>query len=748
MATKPIEVIVDVLEQRAQVRVEGKGWRTRCPNPGHLDEHPSFFLYPGGGGRCFTQCARYWSRQGLGELLGIDLQSSRRGLTLRELADAKGLPVEFLESVGVTDGITGSGSNRGPCVDIPYVDQQGEIVGVHKRLRLSGDPRFVWRRGDHTTLYGQQHIRDLERSGSVILVEGETDAWTLWHARIPALALPGASTWHKKYAPLLEGVTVYLWHEPDGGGDELLEAVSRDLPDVRIIEAPADAKDPSDLYLLDPDHFKESMKALAAAARPVSDILCRAATATAEEALNASRHLLDDPNLFDKLRDALAANGYAGDVRPALMAYVTIASRLLDDPLNVAYISESAAGKNAAVDVTLPFFPAEAYYLVRASSPRALIYNDEVFAHRVVILTEADSLPEEGPAASAMRSLMSDREMMYEVVERAEDGQFHVRRISKPGPTGLITTSVKPLGAQASTRTLAVSIPDTAEQTRLVLHAQADKANDEHVSPDFAPWLALQLWLELVGERRVSIPFNHALAESIPTLGVRMRRDFPQLLTTIKTIALLRQQQRERDAKGRIVATLDDYRWARWILEEVFTTTASEGASPAVRETVKVVARLSDGGTPVSEKQLILDLGLAKSTISYRVKRALQGEWLVNQAERGATAQLLPGAPLPDGCPLPEVDSLRVCVENTVFDSNLRTPFAAPGAVRSNTVREQFESEKAAATASLSQGDDEFERFEPPSAVTAHTQDTGNKLQSQLPWDNFLEKVERESEPG
>lgn len=107
-----------------------------------------------------------------------------------------------------------------------------------------------------------------------------------------------------------------------------------------------------------------------------------------------------------------------------------------------------------------------------------------------------------------------------------------------------------------------------------------------------------------------------------------------------------------------------------------------------------------------------------------------------------------PGAPLPEGCPLPEAESLRVCVKNTVDDSNLRTPSAVPGAARSKTVREEFETDKASSTAATSQGAGEFERFEPPSAVTTHAHHPANELQSQLPWDDFLEEVGGESEPG
>ena len=231
--------------------------------------------------------------------------------------------------------------------------------------------------------------------------------------------------------------------------------------------------------------------------------------------------------------------------------------------------------------------------MVKASSPRALVYNDEVFTHRIVIMTEADSLPEDGPAASAIRSLMSDHEMSYEVVEKGQDGEFTTRRIHKIGPTGLITTSTAPLGPQASTRMLMMTIPDTEEQTRLILHAQVDKSNQNLPKPDLTGCIALQRWLTLAGERKFVIPFAHALADAVPARAVRMRRDFSQLLTVIKTIALLRQRQRMKDDHGRIVATLEDYEKARWLLEEVFATTISEGASPAVRETVEAVAELS-----------------------------------------------------------------------------------------------------------------------------------------------------------
>ena len=104
MQTKPVDLILAALERLNTARKEDKGWKTRCPVPDHEDRHPSFFLYPGGGGKCFFACSRYWSPRELAELLGIQLEDSGSGLTVAELAEAKGLPEDFLRSLDVTVG--------------------------------------------------------------------------------------------------------------------------------------------------------------------------------------------------------------------------------------------------------------------------------------------------------------------------------------------------------------------------------------------------------------------------------------------------------------------------------------------------------------------------------------------------------------------------------------------------------------------------------------------------------------------
>lgn len=388
----------------------------------------------------------------------------------------------------------------------------------------------------------------------------------------------------------------------------------------------------------------------------------------AQEALVKARALLKDAQLLAGIARAIRAQGYAGDARPALLAYLALTSRLLPEPLNLALVAPSAAGKNRAVDAALALMPDTAYYKLSAASPRALIYNDESFAHRTVVLAEADSLPDEGSAASAIRAIISDGYLWYETVERDEvTGAFATRRIEKEGPTGLITTSTKPLPKQSDTRVLTVAVADTPGQTRRVLRMHAAAVNGARPAVDVEPFIALQRWLELAGARDVTVPFAHKLAELVPADQVRVRRDFRQLLTLIQAVALLHQSQRERDGHGRVVATLQDYAIARALVLDAFETAATGGVSPVVRETAKAVREIhAMTGEPVMLQVVAERLGLAKSTTLYRLRAAIRLGYVVNlETGKGRPARLVPGEPLPEKrLALPYPRDLRIVPED------------------------------------------------------------------------------------
>jgi len=90
---------------------------------------------------------------------------------------------------------------------------------------------------------------------------------------------------------------------------------------------------------------------------------------------------------------AIRALGYAGDVTPPMIAYLGLTSRLLRRPLNLAFIAPSSAGKNRAIDDALALMPPSAYYIEKAGSARALVYGDESYEHRTVIVAKPTQSP-------------------------------------------------------------------------------------------------------------------------------------------------------------------------------------------------------------------------------------------------------------------------------------------------------------------------------------------------------------------
>jgi len=671
--------------QERQPRNEGGETRFLCP--AHEDHDPSARWNSRKRVWHCDVCGKGGGYLDLAKRLGIHLPE-RNGLSVAELAAAKGLSEKFLRELGVSDGTVGQ--HRTACVDIPYADGNGEIVAVRKRLNLTGDNRFIWRRGDHPLPYGLAVLPEArDRANYLVIVEGESDQWVCRRAGVPAIGIPGASVMKVQWGTYFEGIAnVFVWQEPGSGGITFVEKVAAAVSVVRVIMAPPDAKDPADLWLLchrDTDEFLSRMSALAHAAPYASALKADTSRQDAHDAFALAAPLLQNPALLASVAGAIRALGYAGGVNPPMIVYLALTSRLLRRPLNLGLIGPSAAGKNRAVDAALDLMPPSAYYVEKAGSARALVYNDESFEHRTVVVAEADSIPEDGPAASAIRALAADNEMTYDTVEKGADGRFVVRHVVKPGPTGLITTSTRPLPHQFDTRTLTVTVADTPGQTRDVMRAHAATVNGLHEKPSVDDFIALQRWLEVQGGRDVTIPYAATLAELVPADHVRMRRDFRQLLTMIEGMAVLHQCQRERDADGRIVATLEDYGHTRTLLRDVFQVAASGGVTPEVRQTVVAVHRIYDD-KPLTKQAIADALGLSKDTAWYRIKRAISLGYLANEETgKGRPAKIRPADALPDDRPaLPTVEELearvsdRPITDSTIQPSDPNEPWLEP----------------------------------------------------------------------
>lgn len=663
----------------------------RCPAEGHEDRHPSARWNPQKAVWRCDVCGVAGGAFNLADKLGIERPEKgggdtnppkhtrntatppAAGCTLAEYAEAKKLPIDFLRILGLSD-ILYKGK---PAVRMAYRRRDGtESNTVRFRLQMDKskpDARFVWKTGSKTFLYGLDQIEGFD-AAYLILDEGESDTQTLLYHGVQALGLPGASNYNdERDAQHLEKFgKIYVVIEPDDGG----EAVKKWLADSTIGDR---------AYLLDLAPYKdiseihqagEEVAAFIEAAKgraiKWTDIQAEDDRQAEEEAWQRCALLAKSPNLLDRAADAVKSRGVVGLDRNIKIYYLALTSRVLQRPISAVIKGPSSAGKSYPLEETLKLFPEPAYLTLTGMSDKALVYSDEPLKHRFLIVFEAAGLSSDF-ATYLVRTLLSEGKLIYSTVEKTAEG-LKPRKIVREGPTGFFaTTTAVSLHAENETRMLSIPVTDSRDQTREIFHSLA---SPKVTNVDYEQWHALQTWIGHA-EHRVVIPFAPALAELVPAISVRQRRDFGLVLSFIQTHAILYQAQRQRDVAGQIVATLDDYDAIRDLIHDLVSAGIGATIPETVRETVHAVAELTGVKMEtlkdrVQEKQterttsvteIAKKLKLDKSSASRRVKVATSEGYLINLEEkRGRPAQVTVGESLPENIDiLPVRELLAEC---------------------------------------------------------------------------------------
>src|SRR6266571_6790368 len=277
-----------VLARLKGVRASRRGWTACCP--AHGDRVPSLSIGLGEHGqvllKCFAGCSVACIVQALG-LTMIDLfpdaasaadgrkvpsgMSQRKTLSLLDLALEKQLPWQFLSSLGVVEHPSGG-------LKIPYHLPDGTPASRHRiRTALIAKEGSRWSKGEGTIVpYGLDRLEEAKKAGYLVLVEGESDCWTLWYHGFPALGLPGAEMAGTLEESMLSGIDrLYLMQEPDAGGSSFVTQIQRKLAAwqwqgmVFVLRLPG-AKDPNELHQQDRQGFRAAFQRALDQAEPFS----------------------------------------------------------------------------------------------------------------------------------------------------------------------------------------------------------------------------------------------------------------------------------------------------------------------------------------------------------------------------------------------------------------------------------------------------------------------------------------------
>jgi hypothetical protein len=206
--------------------------------------------------------------------------SQRKTLSLLDLALEKQLPWQFLCSLGVVEHPSGG-------LKIPYHRPDGTLAARRRiRTALIAKDGSRWSKGEGSIVaYGLERLEEARKAGYLVLVEGESDCWTLWYHQFPALGLPGAKMTGTLEESVLAGIDrLYIMQEPDAGGSVFVTQIARKLaawqwPGQACVLRLSGAKDPNALHQQEQQGFRAAFQRALEQAQPLFVRHCQQASA-------------------------------------------------------------------------------------------------------------------------------------------------------------------------------------------------------------------------------------------------------------------------------------------------------------------------------------------------------------------------------------------------------------------------------------------------------------------------------------
>jgi len=160
---------------------------------------------------------------------------------------------------------------------IPYHRADGTLAARHRiRTAPIAKEGSRWSKGEGGIVaYGLERLEEARKAGYLVLVEGESDCWTLWYHHFPVLGLPGAKMVGTLEESVLAGIDrLYIMQEPDAGGSAFVTQIARKLavwqwPGQAYVLQLSGAKDPNALHQRERQGFRAVFQRALEQAQPL-----------------------------------------------------------------------------------------------------------------------------------------------------------------------------------------------------------------------------------------------------------------------------------------------------------------------------------------------------------------------------------------------------------------------------------------------------------------------------------------------
>jgi DNA primase catalytic core len=333
-----------------------------------------------------------------------------------------------------------------------------------------------------------------------------------------------------------------------------------------------------------------------------------------ESNTRACVNFLQQEKLLNRFNDLLGESGIIGEENNRLLLFVIASSYMMPSPLHALVQGSSGSGKTHLLLKIANLMPQEdTITLTRVTENSFYNYGENDLKNKLLCMEDLDGMKDE--AFLAFRELQSRGMLTSSTSIKDETGNIKGVVKTVRGPVATLSATTKgEIYEDNMSRCFLVAVDETAEQTQRIISYQnqlsaglIDCQKQEQIK------LFTQNCLRLLRPYEVVNPFAGRL--NLPPEAHKIRRLNELYQVFVRQITLLNQFQRQKDDKGRLIATKEDLQTACQIMFESIVLKVDEldGSLRLFYENLKAYLQPKGKEFEFTRREVRQALGMSKT---------------------------------------------------------------------------------------------------------------------------------------
>jgi hypothetical protein len=311
---------------------------------------------------------------------------------------------------------------------------------------------------------------------------------------------------------------------------------------------------------------------------------------------DSAKKILGRSDLLDYVSGEALNSRIAGDYKTrkglVLMSSGVLVSNANKASYNYMFDSKSGAGKDFITKRVLEIWGKRTVVL-HGVSEKALLYyktvdkdKDWTWDGKILFISDISNTTFN---SDTYKQFTSEGGGKYITVQDQEGKEVEVRG----KPINIVTSATAYKKQEMDRRFLTSSLDESPEQTRKVMMAHASGKLKTRPVKELVNAFK---FLEVVD---VEVPYGKSLGDMFSHKHIVMRTMFPRILDIIRASSALYQFQREKNNKGELIATKQDFENCKWFFEENCELT--ESGFTILQQDQKTINAINKADLPITD---------------------------------------------------------------------------------------------------------------------------------------------------